>query len=260
MRLQRIRDGTLGRPPGAPDPALTANGSKNSKKRKASGDEEDEDDGRKKARQGTLKGRPIQPTRSTRSSQSPEKQHLPPVVEEVAKEEGEDEAEQQPPPINGTSATKDAIVDENEWAAFKREVATPPSQLDSFSGGAPAALLAAATISAAPMTVAEIAAKSREEASLQAKERREAELEGEKEDAALRLEEEFDVMEDLEGRVRRLKEKREELRRRRRDEGGGGGVDGDMEDVNGERASDGDDEGSEEDGDEVDDWQGWGLR
>lgn len=260
MRLQRIRDGTLGRPPGAPDPALTTNGSMNNKKRKASDDEGDEDDGRKKARQGAGNGRTIRSTRSTRSSRSPEKQPLPPVAEERGKEEEDELATEHQNPLNGTTSSKGTIatVDEEEWAAFEREVATPPPQPDS---SAPAALMAAATISAAPMTAAEIAAKSREEASLQAKERREAELEGEKEDAALRLEEEFDLMEDLEDRVRRLKEKRDELRRRREEVGdGAGGVDGNTDTGNGEVASDGDDEESDEDEEEVDDWQGWGLR
>ena len=98
-------------------------------------------------------------------------------------------------------------IDEDEWAAFERDVATPPPDTS-----LPSALTATATISAAPLTAAEIAAQSREQASLQNKERREAEVEGEKEDAARALEEEFDEMEGLGERVQRLREKREKLR------------------------------------------------
>ena len=110
-----------------------------------------------------------------------------------------------------------AQIDEDEWAAFERDVATPPPD-----PGLPSALTAEATITAAPITTAELAAQSQEEANIQSKERREAETEGEKEDAARALEEEFDEMEGLEERVRRLREMREELRKkqaREREEG-----------------------------------------
>ena len=102
-----------------------------------------------------------------------------------------------------------AQIDEDEWAAFERDVATPPPD-----PGLPSALTAEATITAAPITAAELAAQSQEEANTQSKERREAETEGEKEDAARALEEEFDEMEGLEERVRRLREMREELRKK----------------------------------------------
>ena len=102
-----------------------------------------------------------------------------------------------------------AQIDEDEWAAFERDIATPPP-----GPGLPSALTAEATITAAPITAAELAAQSQEEANTQNKERREAETEGEKEDAARALEEEFDEMEGLEERVRRLREMREELRKK----------------------------------------------
>ena len=102
-----------------------------------------------------------------------------------------------------------AQIDEDEWAAFERDVATPPPD-----PGLSSALTAEATITARPITAAELAAQSQEEANIQSKERREAEIEGEKEDAARALEEEFDEMEDLEERVRRLREMREELRKK----------------------------------------------
>ena len=158
-----------------------------------------------------------------------------------------------------SSATQPAIpaIDEDEWAAFERDVATPPP-----GASAIAALTAAATITAAPLTAAEIAAKSREEASTQAKEQREAELEGEKEDAARRLEEEFDDMEELEERVRRLRQKREEIRTRREAQGAIGNVDGNesivVEVEHGVHDTIGEIEDEDEDGEEHD-WDGWGI-
>ena len=151
--------------------------------------------------------------------------------------------------VKSTSASTSNPIDEDEWAAFERDVATPPPD-----PAAPSALTAAATISAAPMTAAELAAQSREQASLQGRERREAEVEGEKEDAARALEEEFDEMEDLEERVRRLREKREELRLRRVREVEEGLQD-DMKDGGGKRAGGmEEDEESEDDDDDDDGW------
>ncbi|KAJ5983883.1 hypothetical protein N7481_005982 [Penicillium waksmanii] len=104
-------------------------------------------------------------------------------------------------------------VDEDEWAAFEREVAAP-TRLPQ----APAALAAEATISAAPVTNEELAAQHEQEAA-STKNAREAELEGEREDAARFMEEEFDEMDQLEERVRKLKQMREELREKRARDG-----------------------------------------
>lgn len=101
-----------------------------------------------------------------------------------------------------------AAVDEDEWAAFEREVVAPTRM-------APAALAAAPTISAAPVTAEELASQKKQATLDNTSTAREAELEGEKEDAARFLEEEFEEMEQLEERVRRLKQMREELRSRR---------------------------------------------
>ncbi|KAL8763493.1 MAG: hypothetical protein Q9184_000705 [Pyrenodesmia sp. 2 TL-2023] len=103
-----------------------------------------------------------------------------------------------PPP------SPDPTIDEDEWAAFQRDIASPPP--------GSTALTAAADIVSTPLTAAELAVQSREQASQQEKERLEAEVEGEKEDAARQLEEEFDDMAELEERVRKLREKREQLR------------------------------------------------
>ena len=154
-------------------------------------------------------------------------------------------------------------VDESEWAAFERDVATPPPSPPDRNP-----LTAVATISAAPLTAAEIAAREREAASTQAKERKEAELEGEKEDAARRLDEEFDEMEVLEARVRRLREMREVLRRKR-EQGEEGNRGGNVEDKS-IRSNGGDgldkvppdriDEQEDGDEDEDEDWDEWILR
>ncbi|KAI4127946.1 MAG: hypothetical protein LQ338_002970 [Usnochroma carphineum] len=139
-------------------------------------------------------------------------------------------------------------IDESEWAAFQRDVATPPPE--------PSALTATADISAAPMTAAELAAQSREQASRQAKERLEAEVEGEKEDAARQMEEEFEEMAELEDRVRRLREKREQLRAKEKQDGTVTEVErppeGVVENV---YVSDGGSSGDEEG---EDGWGGWG--
>ncbi|KAL6714410.1 hypothetical protein ACLMJK_007833 [Lecanora helva] len=150
-----------------------------------------------------------------------------------------------PPPANATQPA----IDEDEWAAFERDVATPPPD-----PSLPSALTAEATIVAAPLSAAEIAAQSREQASQQKKERLEAEIEGEKEDATRALEEEFDEMEGLEERVARLKRMREELRitREKAAEKGGSEEESEMK---------GEDESGQEDeeSDYEEDLYGWGT-
>lgn len=93
-------------------------------------------------------------------------------------------------------------IDEDEWAAFEREVAEP-------TYNAPPITITDATIEAAPVTAADLEQQAKEERMRS----REETLEGEKEDAARHLEEEFDEMEELEARLRRLKDKREALRK-----------------------------------------------
>ena len=112
-----------------------------------------------------------------------------------------------PPPISST----DQAIDEDEWAAFERDIAEPipgsPNPEDFVN--------AQVTISADPVLAADLAKQDEEEDPASRRERREAELEAEKEDAARALEEEFDEMEGLEERVRKLREKREDLRQRK---------------------------------------------
>lgn len=114
-----------------------------------------------------------------------------------------------PVSIPATRQQTSQTVDEDEWAAFEREVAAPTRTPHGL-----AAISAEATISAAPVTAEELAAQQESDKASAAKSR-EAELEGEREDAARFMEEEFDEMDQLEERVRRLKHMREELRQKR---------------------------------------------
>lgn len=139
-------------------------------------------------------------------------------------------------------------VDEEEWAAFERDVATPPPERHAVL-----ALNASATIEAAPISAAELAAQARDDQNTQ-RGRRDAEIEAEKEDAARYLEEEFDEMEELEVRVRKLREKREALRQSREQEK--------MEDVV-EVAPQPQDDSVEDDSDDdydEDEWDSWRFR
>ncbi|KAL4896154.1 hypothetical protein BDV59DRAFT_172176, partial [Aspergillus ambiguus] len=147
----------------------------------------------------------------------------------------------EPPVPQATQA-----IDEDEWAAFERDVVAPTR--------VPQAVAAAATISAAPMTAEEIAAQQEKDNQSMVR-AREAEAEGEREDAARFLEDEFDEMEQLEERVRRLKQKREELRTKRALEDAETGPVNDQDDrakANKEGEEDDDDD---DDGD--DDWDNW---
>lgn len=153
-----------------------------------------------------------------------------------------------------SASSKPQGIDEDEWAAFEREVVAP-----SRVPQVPAAALAAATISAAPVSAEDIAAQQQKEKEelLRA---REEDAEGEKEDAARLLEEEFDEMEQLEERVKRLKEKREELRRQN--------TAGEHEPTNGsvvepepaQNVTQQDGYESEEEDEGDDDWDDWRFR
>jgi hypothetical protein len=116
----------------------------------------------------------------------------------------------------------------------------PPPARSAYSG---------AVIEAAPMTSAQIAAQAREDQSAQ-RAKRDEEMEGEKEDAARALEDEFEEMEGLEERVKRLREQREALRSK-------SGARVEVEDVapaNPGIEADGDSESEDED------WDDWRFR
>ncbi|KAK2734625.1 hypothetical protein FQN57_001619 [Myotisia sp. PD_48] len=101
-------------------------------------------------------------------------------------------------------------VDEDQWAAFERDV-IEPTKAPAVSYAPPNSAI---TISAAPVSTTELESRERQDRESLAK-AREVEAAGLQEDATRSLEEEFDEMEELDLRVKRLKDKREEIRRRR---------------------------------------------
>ena len=248
----------------------TGNRSNGNKKRKAN-DDDDEEDARKRTKAVSSlpdgffdAGGPTEEVEEAEVVKTEDLKDTDPPL-------GSGPAKQPSLPSHRLTTTKPPqaepqTIDESEWAAFERDVATPPPSPPRIT-----VLTAAATISAAPLSAAEIAAKERETASTQAKERREAELEGEKEDAARRLDEEFDEMEVLESRVRRLREMWEALRKRNHQEGDGEEgyqeekqeqEKGLRDEVGGNKVladGEGEDSGNDEDEDD-EDWNGWGLR
>jgi zinc finger protein 830 len=125
---------------------------------------------------------------------------------------------------------------------------------------AAAALDSDAVISAPAMSAAEIAAKSEEEERARRKALVDIQLEDEKEDASRALEDEFDVMEELEARARKLRERREALRV----QSNGATAPASMAGSEGKGAAPGKEnaemEEDEEDDDEEDDWNGFRFR
>jgi zinc finger protein 830 len=162
-------------------------------------------------------------------------------------------------------------IDEDEWAAFEADL------LRSNTNGAPArpgiipAASAEAVISAPVMSADELAAKSAEEERERRRLTADIDLDHEKEDATRALEEEFEDMEELEARVRRLKERREALRQHRGSPPVTDGALGSGEDKraaagatdgkeNAEEAEESDDDDDEEDDEDADDWAGFRFK
>jgi zinc finger protein 830 len=278
MRLQRIRDGTLGRPPGAPapesqqvdheeeedaedsEPAKTTSNQTNgisvakSNKRKA---DDGEERVRKRSRADGL------PEGFFDEGAPNDSETTPPQTSKTSSISGQEIQLPSRPatPLKAPEVTmvpKPAMVDEDEWAAFEADIAA-----------AEASAVENVVISAPAMSAAELVAKSKEEEIAQKKERQEAELEGDKEDAARKLEDEFEEMEALEERIRKLKEKREALRLKASGSKtavstlpqeapppklDAAGINGKPED------GDDDDEDEDEDEDDDDDWDGFRLK
>lgn len=136
-------------------------------------------------------------------------------------------------------------VDEDEWAAFQADIAAAEAQPEPTVGND------AGVISAPAMTAAELKEKDAEEENKRKRENLEAEAEGDKEDAARKLEEEFEQMESLEVRVRRLREKREALRTKENAAALVPALDGPPAETNGLDNEEDDDE------DDDDDWDGF---
>ncbi|KAI0164037.1 hypothetical protein GGR57DRAFT_452119 [Xylariaceae sp. FL1272] len=106
----------------------------------------------------------------------------------------------------------DAIIDA-EWAAFEAEMEAEGAHTNTTALPGIRGTYADATISAPALTAAEVAAKSQEEDNERRKHAADAQMADDREDASRALEDEFVEMEELESRVRRLKERREELRK-----------------------------------------------
>ncbi|KAL1609883.1 hypothetical protein SLS60_001548 [Paraconiothyrium brasiliense] len=102
------------------------------------------------------------------------------------------------PTLPAADAELDAFMAEMDQVAAEQPQRNPVS----YSG---------AVIEVAPMTAAQLAAQAREEQTAQ-RARRDEEMENEKEDAARALEDEFEEMDGLEERVKKLREQREALR------------------------------------------------
>lgn len=166
---------------------------------------------------------------------------IPPVTEESTHTQKEQQVSVQI--IQPTPAESSENVDEDEWAAFEREVG-PLAHQDYSS----------ATIEAAPVSAAEVAAQQK----TNAVQERENEAEAEKEDESRRMEEEFEVMEEMEDRVNRLRARREALRSqdaRHHPENAPKGEEDASNDLRREAAAVVEDGASSEE-DEVDDWYG----
>ncbi|OJK02643.1 hypothetical protein ASPACDRAFT_1853220 [Aspergillus aculeatus ATCC 16872] len=227
----------------------------------------------------------IQPPSATAIEEEHEEEELEQLDEEVTGPEAPSDApiEHDPSepvgqpsetPAGTAPAPLSQTVDEDEWAAFEREVVAPTRMPHR-----PAALTATATISAAPLTAEEIAAQQQRESETISK-NREVEAEGEREDAARFMENEFDEMEQLEERLKRLKQKREELRQLRptediivqdmdkspsatpapQDELGHAGRRHENEDEQEEEEDDDDDDDDDDEDEDDDDWDNWRFR
>ena len=200
MRAERLRLSSKAPPPRAEVPIIVTETSNGIKKRKASNTD---DDSRKRTR--PVVSFHIDPVEADNEEQNP----IP--LQQIRASPNPSTPSTEILSHSYQSAQQAPDIDEVEWAAFERDVATPPPSPRKQTTAS--ALMAAATISAAPLSAADIAAREKEEEKVPGKGRKEADLEAEKEDAARALEEEFDEMEGLEERVRKLREKREALRR-----------------------------------------------
>ncbi|KAH7206523.1 hypothetical protein ACKRZS_000350 [Fusarium odoratissimum] len=154
-----------------------------------------------------------------------------------------------------SAAAAAAAVDEAEWAAFEADIAATTATYDED-----------ATISAPAMTAEEVAAADAQKEEEAGKRRAQADvdLEDEKEEATRALEEEFEEMEELEARVKRLKDKREALRKRGESFSQENGTEKPTslgkENLDTPAIEEKDEDDDEEDDEEDDDWDGFRFR
>jgi len=243
MQLQKARDASDGAPT-PPWQAEDANGGVGNKKKRKASDEEDTI--RKRSR-----GDKAFPGEAFDDSPPEEAPTPPAAVSEPPTSRSEMQIPSRPAtpskPVAETPWKQRPSVDEDEWAAFEADIAAAEE------AQIPAA---EAVISAPAISAAELKAQSVEEANTRRRERQEAELEGDKEDAARKLEDEFEEMEGLEERVRRLREKREALRMKERDHGGADPPATNTREDDAEPTDEDDDDDDEDD----DDWDGFRLK
>lgn len=124
------------------------------------------------------------------------------------------ETEVTPPDAIETPSTAPTQDTEPALPAANAELDAFMAEMDQAAAEAPQRdpmPYSSAIIESAPMTTAQLAAQAREEQSAQ-RARRDEEMENEKEDAARALEDEFEEMDGLEERVKKLREQREALR------------------------------------------------
>jgi zinc finger protein 830 len=198
MRLQKLEDSEQRPEPTTPEAAPNVDGNK---KRKAS-DDEDTTRKRTKAAGGLPEG--FFDAEQEQESEAPAVQFPPKNEIRIPSRPATPlkPAEAKPTEV----IPKISEVNEDEWAAFEADIAAAEvPAATSYTEG---------VISAPAMSAAELAAKEKEEENKRKRERLEAELEGDKEDAARKLEDEFEEMEGLEQRVKKLREKREALRKK----------------------------------------------
>ncbi|KAJ4282017.1 hypothetical protein BFJ70_g11535 [Fusarium oxysporum] len=157
--------------------------------------------------------------------------------------------------LTSAAAAAAAAVDEAEWAAFEADIAATTATYDED-----------ATISAPAMTAEEVAAADaqKEEEAEKRRAQADVDLEDEKEEATRALEEEFEEMEELEARVKRLKDKREALRKRGESFSQENGTEKPTslgkENLDTPAIEEKDEDDDEEDDEEDDDWDGFRFR
>ncbi|QSZ36191.1 hypothetical protein DSL72_007316 [Monilinia vaccinii-corymbosi] len=228
----------------------------NDRKRKADdgdGDDDDDEEGvghvrtkkRSKATPSALEGFFVSASGTPKErSESPSKSVIPHDMQIPSRPATPAKSTKSPPPAKQTT------VDEDEWAAFEADIA---------AADVPAEVGSEAVIFAPAMTAAEVDARSAEEEKRQRKERLEAELEGDKEDAHRKLQEEFEEMEGLEQRVKRLREKREALRSKEK-EAGATSIVATPTEISAADVTLEDEDNEGDDDDDGDDWDGFRLR
>jgi hypothetical protein len=168
-----------------------------SKKRKGGQEDRAEDEGRKRPKEDDS----YQQEAAEDSANTVDQIHENPITSTAL-------VSDEPIKVVPTDAVVD--VDEDEWAAFERDVATPPPSPPRQT--AINALQSNSAISAAPVTKADLEAEKKKENNQAKRVQREEDLAAEKEEAARNLEEEFEEMDALEQRIKKLKEQRERLR------------------------------------------------